>query len=263
MSGLPLSHEELQIANRNQVLGVAQYLMHISNHERQDIIQLIRQSLNSGNVESLLLGLVRCSRTLTEGQNKVLRGLLQKELPQPETTMVSIYLLKELTTPQDSLYKKLQKKGIYLPQKNMCTMDFLNALLSGEKLFFTQKEVRQVSPPHLREFAVVRYNHYYFDPGCFRYLPLGLGVSRPPNRDFLFTIINTVYPGQIQREIDQVLASHRKQEPCLPIRTLFASLLAAPETFETIVKIPIKHSLQKRKRGRPKCQITKKSSKQL
>ena len=84
-------------------------------------------------------------------------------------------------------------------------MEFVKQLLNGKKDYFTQSEVRMMHVPRYKELTLKQVLSFCENkPQILKYLPDGLEGDEPPiNRDFLFTIVNTIdqgyFPGQLRR----------------------------------------------------------------
>ena len=249
----PFSQEDLHTAGHTSLIAAIQYLSHITSKYNHTSEQTMTHALMGQEEEGLVALVARESARLTEEERAVLRDLLQSQTEELDTTMVKPKLLKQLTQGRESLYNKLQGADVYLPRKSICKASFLRALLSGEKLFFSCAEVRRITPPNSSDFSWSRYENYFSDAECFRYLPK-MTASGWPDREFFFTIINTVYPGLIETQVEAILGGHPTVKPMQKLRTIFVPLLRGHES--SIMQ------LRKRDRkGHAKCNSSHKARK--
>ena len=75
-------------------------------------------------------------------------------------------------------------------------MDFLRLLLNGRKSYFTNDQVKRVNVPRYKELTTAKVAEYCTSkPAIVRYLPhIRLDGEPTVDRDFLFSILNTVEP---------------------------------------------------------------------
>ena len=85
---------------------------------------------------------------------------------------------------------------IYLPERRYCTMDFVRALLNGRKRYFKNEELRKVKVPRYKQLTYTRVlDHCSAKPTVMSYIPNQRLDGEPTcDRDFLFTILNTLEP---------------------------------------------------------------------
>ena len=81
-----------------------------------------------------------------------------------------------------------------MPERRYCTMEYLRGVLNGRKKVFKNEEVRKVRVPRYKELTVDKVmTHCVEKSEILSYLP-DLPENGEPHvdRDFLFTIVNTV-----------------------------------------------------------------------
>ena len=93
---------------------------------------------------------------------------------------------------------------MYVPPKTMVNKDFLRLILAEEKKLFKLSEVSFIQVPRNDELSVTNlYPKFKLDPQIMMYLPDRLPKGRLPDRDYLFNIVNTLYPDYTQALIRQ------------------------------------------------------------
>ena len=95
---------------------------------------------------------------------------------------------------------------IYLPERRYCSMDFIRALLNGHKSYFKQEQLRRVKVPRYKQLTYSKVMEYCSErPSILRYLPQPRLDDEPTcDRDFLFTIINTIDPEYFPSQLSAV-----------------------------------------------------------
>jgi len=95
---------------------------------------------------------------------------------------------------------------IYLPERRYCTLAYLKSLLSGEKSFFKNQEVRPVKVPRYKTLSIKHVLEYAMSRRQIsKYLPDQDDKSEPQvDRDFVFTIVNTVDPNYFPSQLARI-----------------------------------------------------------
>ena len=92
-------------------------------------------------------------------------------------------------------------------------MDFIRALLNGRKLYFKQEQLRKVKVPRYKQLTYAKVMEYCIEkPNILRYLPNQRLDGEPTcDRDFLFTILNTLDPEYFPSQL-QAVEEEKKQK---------------------------------------------------
>ena len=86
----------------------------------------------------------------------------------------------------------------------MINKDFLRQIFSEEKKLFKLSEVSWVKVPRYDELSVIKlWPNFKKDAKITVYLPSSLPKGRLPDRDYLFNIVNSIYPEYMQALIRQ------------------------------------------------------------
>ena len=87
----------------------------------------------------------------------------------------------------------------FLPNYRACSMDFLRDVLSGEKDCFLIKDTHPINVPRVSRITVQTVCDYVVDkPKFMKYLPNpDEDEIKGIDRNFLFTIVNTVDPNYL------------------------------------------------------------------
>ena len=95
---------------------------------------------------------------------------------------------------------------IYLPERRFCSMEFIRALLNGRKRYFKNDELRKVKVPRYKQLTYQRViEHCAGKPTVMSYLPNQRLDGEPTcDRDFLFTILNTLEPEYFPEQLREV-----------------------------------------------------------
>ena len=137
-------------------------------------------------------------------------------------------------------------------------MEFLRALLNGRKRYFKNDSVRKVNVPRYKQLTLSKVlDHCIAKPELLRYIPnFPMGGEVHVDRDFLFTIVNTLdpqfFPAQL-RAIEEV-----KREKCANVEEDIIEV--KPEIMELLnaFDCPLKSS---RGSSRALCMLKKNSKK--
>ena len=83
-----------------------------------------------------------------------------------------------------------------MPEQRYCTMDYLRCVLNGRKSCFANSQVRKVKVPRYKQLTLEKVlQHCISNSRILQYLPNLPENGEPPcDRDFLFTIVNTIEP---------------------------------------------------------------------
>ena len=77
----------------------------------------------------------------------------------------------------------------------MMTNPFLKGVLKGEKKLLKQAEARYCNPPQYDEISVAQlYDTCIQMPGMADYFPDEYPKGRSCNREYFFTVLNTLHP---------------------------------------------------------------------
>ena len=144
------------------------------------------------------------------------------KLDTPENMDVTINQVTQHVSSKDDLLYALKIKGksqwiiwwqiwagqIYLPEERHCTLEFLRAILNGQKSYYVTKDVKLVSVPRYSEITVKQVINFIFDkPHILKYIPnLKKSSDKSMDREFLFNIVNTVEPEYFPELVRQVEA---------------------------------------------------------
>jgi hypothetical protein len=103
---------------------------------------------------------------------------------------------------------------LFLPPYDDCDFQFLRDITEGKRSVLTNEQVRQVHVPRVAEFKVKGLLEMARkDELVSKYLP-DVSEKRVMNRQFLFTVINTLRPSYFPTEIHGAL-HHRKEKKAL------------------------------------------------
>ena len=85
-------------------------------------------------------------------------------------------------------------------------MEFIRALLNGRKRYFKNDELRKVKVPRYKQLTYTRVMQYCNErENILRYLPHQCLDGEPTcDRDFLFTIVNTLEPDYFPAQLREV-----------------------------------------------------------
>ena len=83
---------------------------------------------------------------------------------------------------------------IFLPSCRFATLDFLKDILSGRKAYFTMSQVRPIKVPFYAELSMISVLRHANSSARMKcYLPpIEMPMSPNVDRNFLFTIVNTI-----------------------------------------------------------------------
>ena len=111
-------------------------------------------------------------------------------------------------------------------------MDFMKALLSGQKSIMKNKDVHPINVPRYKKMSLKCILNYINDkPTIKKYIPDGINPEEPGiDRKFVFTILNTCEPAYFptrlaQIEQERLLAGQRHQDDYIEIRQDIMQLL--------------------------------------
>jgi hypothetical protein len=106
---------------------------------------------------------------------------------------VTVDHMRQYFRSRKTLYKILTMEGqLYLPKYNECPLMFLQQLLIGKKLCFTNSQVKMVKVPVFAELTAKQV--YVMVGSCHEIMMFLPDPKKDPriNREYLFNIINTV-----------------------------------------------------------------------
>ena len=87
----------------------------------------------------------------------------------------------------------------YLPDEGVVTKDFLKDVLVGKKQLFKKTAVSTVEVPHYDELSVKNiFPSFQHDPVFKSYFPDKFPKGKGPPRDYMFNILNTLYPDYLK-----------------------------------------------------------------
>ena len=82
-----------------------------------------------------------------------------------------------------------------MPPRATVNRDFVRAVLLGEKKLLKVSEKRSINVPKYDELGVKHiYPKFKRDPEVMQYLQDSYPKDRYPDREYFFTVLNTVYP---------------------------------------------------------------------
>ena len=127
-----------------------------------------------------------------------------------------------------------------MPEQRFCTMDYLRCVLNGRKSCFTNSEARKVKVPRYKQLTSEKViSHCLSNPRILRYLPNLPDSGEPPcDREFLFTIVNTIDPEYFPKQLQEIEQTKREQalareEDIIEVRP---EILALLESFDSPMK---------------------------
>ena len=90
----------------------------------------------------------------------------------------------------------------------MFTKDFIKAYFAGDKDLLPLSACKMVSVPHYDELSVKRlWPHCQKMPEIMRFFPDSLPKGRLPDRNYFWTILNTLNPEYVRQLIDHAVAA--------------------------------------------------------
>ena len=90
-----------------------------------------------------------------------------------------------------------------MPPRATVNRDFVRAVLLGEKKLLKVSEKRSVNVPKYDELGVKHiYPKFKRDPEVMQYLQDSYPKDRYPDREYFFTVLNTVHPEHVKRLIE-------------------------------------------------------------
>ena len=82
---------------------------------------------------------------------------------------------------------------------NTVNRDFVRAVLQGDKKLLKNSEKRSVNVPKYDELSVKNiFPKFKRDPKVMQYLQDEYPANRYPDRDYFFTVLNTVHPDHVK-----------------------------------------------------------------
>ena len=122
-----------------------------------------------------------------------------------------------------------------MPEKRHCTMQYMKAVLSGEKGVYKNDEVKPINVPRYKGLSLKSvFDHARKTPSMYKYVPEQLDDAEPQlDREFLFTVVNTCdrdyFPSQMRRiEDEKREAAEKIKQDVIEVRP---ELLALIESF--------------------------------
>ena len=81
--------------------------------------------------------------------------------------------------------------------------DFIRKVLKGQKQLLPKSEAKQINVPKYDELSVkVLYPKFKDDPEINQFLQDEYAKNRLPDRQYFFTVLNTVYPDYVSKMIE-------------------------------------------------------------
>jgi hypothetical protein len=100
--------------------------------------------------------------------------------------------------------------GWYLPPYNGCSIIFIQQLLNEEKFAFKKSEVVQRSVPKYQEFSMDNFlKSVGDDRDVLKHLPDKDSMDKEVDRDFAYTILNTLRPGFLREVVDHAISQRQ------------------------------------------------------
>ena len=88
---------------------------------------------------------------------------------------------------------------LFVPPMSTVNRDFVRAVLQGEKKLLKNSEKRSVNVPKYDELSVKNiFPKFKRDPKVMQYLQDEYPANRYPDRDYFFTVLNTVHPDHVK-----------------------------------------------------------------
>ena len=88
----------------------------------------------------------------------------------------------------------------YLPDEGVVNKDFLKDVLVGKKQLFKKTAVSTIEVPHYDELSVKSiFPTFQNDPIFISYFPDKFPKGKGPPRDYMFNILNTLYPDYLSQ----------------------------------------------------------------
>ena len=112
------------------------------------------------------------------------------------------------------IYEKLRFHcQFFLPQMKSCSIDFLRAVLKGDKQLIPMRELRKLNSHPYKEFSVgALLPEFYSDEDTKRYLADG----RVPDRDYLHGVLATLHHDRMHERIEDAIKTRNAVNKDLP-----------------------------------------------
>lgn len=157
---------------------------------------------------------------------------------------IDIKNFADVSSSKNTLYRSLARFGkcdsrvtvtgqIFMPPKDTISIQFIKALLTGQKQYFFNKDVPTVFIEKLQHLTVKNVlDRVYNVPEVRVYLPdYDKHPERSMSREFLFAIVNKVDPTFFQRAQQEI---HSKKKAKVPAADKQESLSVKPELMKIL-----------------------------
>lgn len=141
---------------------------------------------------------------LDEKQKVVYAAISKASEEGVDLTEVPLRIIKTALRSRTDLYEFFtNKRRLYLPPIETCSLDFLNQLLDGRKLAFKKDEIVQLDVKRYAELSIKSlYASFKESETLAKYLPDVTKVERL-DRTFFLSIINQLTHNSLQKKINE------------------------------------------------------------
>ena len=106
--------------------------------------------------------------------------------------------------------------GYYLPKKKHIDLDFVTEYFQGTKSLFKREQIKYMKPPRFEEFTIEKgLELAKKSVEVSMFLP-----KKCPGRTYLFTILNTVFPGSIARAVQEAYSIRNERDEAVQSHVL-------------------------------------------